>query len=99
MGLTTLADEKKQPAPNAPWNHPVGPDMITVPADEHMLQAYSKVHGAKKAFQKAEAYAAGGVRWKEEVGPEVDKGGRKLATPARQGKHSNAQQARVIVTL
>lgn len=74
-------------------------DPITVPADTHALRVYSKAHGLKKAVDKALAYEAGGLRWKEQVGPEIDKSGPTLATPARQYKHSNDEESLVIVPL
>lgn len=59
------------------------PPTLVLPVDEDMFQAFSRSRHINNKKEQAEAVRDGGCHWKEEVGPNVDPGNRKLSAPVR----------------
>lgn len=57
-----------------------------MPAHKNAVNAYLKIHNINDSYGRAEALLRGGIHWKEQVGPTIDKSGYTLSTPARQWK-------------
>lgn len=60
------------------------PETMTLPANENMIDTFSRVHGAYNHKHKAEKFREGGSHWKEETGVETDVSDRGLCHPAMQ---------------
>ncbi|KAJ5811299.1 hypothetical protein N7474_007600 [Penicillium riverlandense] len=63
-----------------------GMDPIILPAHKNAVNAYLKIHNINDSYGRAEALLRGGIHWKDQVGPTIDKSGYTLSTPARQWK-------------
>lgn len=72
------------------------PPTLVLPVDEDMFKAFSRSRHINNKKEQAEAVRDGGCHWKEEVGPNLDPGDRKLGTSAR---IASAQHQEVAFTV
>jgi hypothetical protein len=99
MGSLCLADKQPDPSGFKLSLRNPRPETMTLPANENMIDTFSRVHGAYNHKQKAEKFREGGNHWKEETGVDTDMSDRGLCHPAMQPLVQDKEMAITISDL